>query len=309
MPRPVRPGSRLAVVAPAGPFDEEAFCAGISWLRERYEVVHRPDIFERTGYLAGHDGRRLAELLEALSDPSIDAIVCARGGFGATRLLPGIPTAAVREADKAIVGFSDITALHALWAAAGVPSVHAPMVAALGRATAEIRACWIEAVESPETPRCHKLRPLNAPSRSAGRLLGGNLAVLGALLGTPFQPNLVDCVLFLEDVGERPYRIDRVLTSMRQAGLFDGLRGLVLGAFTEAEPGPDGVATEDVFLDHFADAPFPVLAGFPAGHIDENEAIPFGRTVRIEGDGLLLGEAGAVDIDPGGQRFTSQMLR
>lgn len=287
LPRPVRAGSRLAVVAPAGPFNEEAFRAGLGWLRERYEVTHRPDIFTKTGYLAGDDSRRLAELHEALADPSVDAIVCARGGFGTTRLLPGIGEGIVHGANKMVIGFSDITALHAIWAEAGVRSVHAPMVAALGRASEEIRRQWIDTVEHPGKARAWDLCPLNPCDREAGGVLtGGNLAVLGALLGTRCQPRLSGRLLFIEDVGERPYRVDRVLTSMKQAGLFDGLAGLIVGAFTEAEPGADGVTTEDVIAGHFADAPFPVLTGFPAGHIDENMPIPFGAEARIAGGRL-----------------------
>lgn len=287
LPRVVRPGSRLAIVAPAGPFDEEAFCAGLGWLRERYEVTHRPDIFTRTGYLAGDDSRRLSELLEALADPHVDAIVCARGGFGATRILPGIGEGLVHAANKLLVGFSDITALHAVWAEAGVRSVHAPMVAALGRASEPVRLQWIDTIEHPGKARHWDLVPLNSRRHSeAGVLTGGNLAVLGALLGTDYQPRLSGRILFIEDVGERPYRVDRVLTSMKQAGCFEGLAGLVVGAFTEGEPGPDGITTEEVIASHFAAAPYPVLTGFPAGHIDENEAIPFGSLARIE-DGRL----------------------
>lgn len=284
-PRTVQPGSRLAIVAPAGPFDEEAFRAGVAWLRERYEVVHRPDIVSRAGYLAGDDERRLGELRDALADPTVDAIVCARGGFGTTRLLPGLDPDLVREANKMVVGFSDITALHALWTRVGVRSVHAPMVAALGRASETVRERWIDTVEHPGKARAWELCPL-VEGTGEGILTGGNLAVLGALLGTPSQPDLSGCILFIEDVGERPYRIDRVLTSMKQAGLFRGLAGLVIGAFTEGEPGADGVSVEEVLAGHFGDAPFPVLTGFPAGHIDENEAIPFGAEARIE-DGRL----------------------
>ena len=287
LPRLVRPGSRLAIVAPAGPFDEDAFCAGLGWLRERYEVSHRPDIFARTGYLAGDDSRRLDEILEALADPTVDAIVCARGGFGTTRILPGIGEGLVHAANKLIVGFSDITALHAVWAEAGVRSVHAPMVAALGRASEKIRQQWIDTVAHPGAARSWSLSSLNSTDHSAtGILTGGNLAVLGALLGTDYQPRLSGRILFIEDVGERPYRVDRVLTSMKQAGCFDGLAGLVIGSFTEGEPGPDGVTTDEVLRGHFAGAPFPVLTGFPAGHIDENEPIPFGSSAKIAG-GIL----------------------
>ena len=290
LPRPVGPGSRLAVVAPAGPFNEESFCAGIGWLSERYTVVHRPDIFTETGYLAGSDARRLGELVEAITDPTIDAIVCARGGFGTTRLLPDLDPAIVREANKLIIGFSDISALHAVWAAAGVRSVHAPMVAALGRAPEVIRERWIDVVEHPGEARFWDLAPL-APCpnpNASGILTGGNLAVLGALVGTPDMPRLAGCILFIEDVGERPYRVDRMLTTMKHAGFFKDLAGLVVGSFSESDPGKDGVTVDDVIYGHFSEAPFPVLTGFPAGHIEENEPIPFGAEARIEENRLSI---------------------
>lgn len=292
-PRPVRAGSRLAVIAPAGPFNEESFHAGLAWLRERYEVVHRPDIFAKHGYLAGDDDRRLGEILEALERPDVDAIVCARGGFGTTRILPGIPRDLVRAANKQVIGFSDITALHALWHGAGVRSVHAPMVAALGRASGPVRQCWIDVVEGGGGRRWDLETVSKSSIPAEGILTGGNLAVLGALLGTPAASDLAGRILFIEDVGERPYRVDRVLTSMRQAGCFEHLAGLIVGAFTEGEPGADGTTIDQVIAGHFRDAPYPVLSGFPAGHIDENEALPFGTTVRIEGGRLHMGEAPA----------------
>lgn len=285
LPRPVAPGSRIAVVAPAGPFNEESFGKGIAWISTRYEVRYRSDIFSKAGYLAGDDARRLAELNEAILDPDIDAIVCARGGFGATRLLPGIDLEAIRAANKMIVGFSDISALHALWAQAGVRSVHAPMVAALGNASAIIRKKWIAALEQPDQPLDWCLQAINRSSAApvSGTLTGGNLAVLSALIGTPYCPPLDGRILFLEDVGERPYRVDRLLTTMAQAGWFDRIAGLLIGAFTEGEPGADGVTINEVLAGHFSDAPFPVLTGLSAGHIDENEALPLGAEVRIEG--------------------------
>lgn len=285
LPRSVRPGSRLAIVAPAGPFNEDSFRKGLAWLSLRYDVSTRPDIFSKSGYFAGSDERRLAELNEAILDPAIDAIVCARGGFGTTRLLPGIDPAAIREANKMIVGFSDITALHALWSHAGVRSVHAPMVAALGTASEIIRKKWIAALEDPAEPLRWNLQTRNPSPRESvsGILTGGNLAVLGALIGTPYSPPLDDRILFLEDVGERPYRVDRLLTTMAQAGWFDRIRGLLIGAFTEGEPGTDGVTIDEVLIRHFRDVPFPVLTGLSAGHIDDNEPLPFGAKLRIEG--------------------------
>ncbi len=285
--RPVFPGARIALIAPASPFDPDAFQDGVNWLSLRYEILHRTDIFSRKGYLAGDDERRLTELLHALDDPSIDAILCARGGFGVTRLLPGIERERVKAANKMIIGFSDITALHALWTQARVRSVHAPMATALGRASDLIRQQWISTIENPETPRSRTLQAL-VSGTARGELTGGNLTVLAALLGTPWQPDLQGKILFIEDVGERPYRTDRVLTSMKQAGLFRDLAGLVVGAFTEGAPGADGVSAEDVIASHFSDAPFPVLCQFPAGHIDENQAIPFGVEAEINGYELRI---------------------
>lgn len=285
--RPVSEGSHLAIVAPASPFNSEFFQAGCERLSERYRVSYQTDIFSQDGYKAGDDERRSRELLEALSDPTVDAIVCARGGFGATRLLPQLSLQQIHMANKMIVGFSDITALHAIWMQAGVRSVHASMVAALASASDSIYEQWIQSLEHPDKERSWTLSPL-VTGTAVAPITGGNLTVLSALLGTHWQPDLQGRILFIEDVGERPYRTDRVLTSMQQAGLFQGLAGLVVGAFTEASAGVDGVEAVDVIHSHFAEAPFPVLTDFPGGHIDENEPIPFGVTARIDGDQLQI---------------------
>lgn len=291
LPRAVRPGSRLAVVAPAGPFNEASFRKGLAWLSQRYEVRTRSDIFSKSGYFAGSDERRLDELNEAILDPDVDAVICARGGFGTTRLLPGIDPAAVRNANKTLVGFSDITALHALWARAGVRSIHAPMVAALGTASETLREKWITLLENPAAPLQWNLQGMNEPPGAPveGILTGGNLAVLAALVGTPYRPPLDDRILFLEDVGERPYRVDRLLTTMTQAGWFDRVRGVLIGAFTEGDPGPDGVTLDEVLARHFREVPFPVLRGLSAGHVENNEPLPFGTEVRIEGGKATTG--------------------
>ena len=150
--REVKEGSVLAVVAPSGPFAVEVFEQGVAWLRERYEVRYDAGVFERSGYLAGSDGRRLAELRAAVEDDEVDVIVCARGGYGATRIVGGMEVAAVAAANKLVVGFSDVTALHGLWARAGVRSVHGKMVADLGRADAGQRERWAEAGEARGRP-------------------------------------------------------------------------------------------------------------------------------------------------------------
>lgn len=280
--REVRPGSTLAIVAPSGPFDRERFEQGLAILRGRYEVVFDEGIHARTGYFAGSDERRLSELIAAIRNPAVDAIVCARGGYGATRLLTGLDAAEVAVANKLLAGFSDITALHVLWARAGVRSIHGPMVASLARGNEHVVSEWFATLEGRDGAESWTVEPLVAGS-AEGRLIGGNLAVLGALAGTPYAPPVEGCLLFLEDVGERPYRIDRVLTSLRQAGWLERCAGFLLGAFTEGDPGPDGVTLEEVLHDRLGDLGVPVVTGFPAGHIDDNEPLTFGATARIDG--------------------------
>ena len=219
------------MIAPSGGFDSDALAAGVAWLRERYEVRVGDDILARHGYLAGDDARRVRELREALADREADGIVCARGGYGAMRLLEHITPDEVARDPKWLIGFSDITALHALWARARVPSWHASMVTALGRSGEESRAAWVRAIEG-ELPRFDGLESVGAKTEARGVLRGGNLAVLAALLGTPHELQVDGAILLLEDVGERPYRVDRMLTSLRLAGWFERVAGVVVGDFT-----------------------------------------------------------------------------
>lgn len=286
-PREVRPGSTLAIVAPSGPFDRDRFDQGLAILRQRYEVVFDEGIYQRTGYFAGSDERRLEELRSAIRNPSVDAIVCARGGFGATRLLPELDPAEVAAANKSLVGFSDITALHALWARAGVRSIHGPMVASLARGNDRVVSEWFATLEGRDATERWTTTPL-VPGRAEGRLIGGNLAILGALTGTPHAPPLDGCLLFIEDVGERPYRVDRVMTTLRQAGWLERCAGFIIGAFTEGGPGPDGVTIEEVLAHHLGDLGVPVVTGFPAGHIDDNEPLTFGAMARVDGATVVV---------------------
>lgn len=286
LPRPVRPGSTLAVVAPSGPFDRERFEAGLAILRGRYEVVYDPGIFDRSGYLAGSDANRANLLNDALRDPRVDAILCARGGYGAARLLPLIDPVEVSVANKMLVGFSDISALHSLWSRVGVRSIHAPMVASIAKASPAVIDEWFRTLEGRDAPESWSLKAL-VPGEAEGRLCGGNLAVLASLVGTPYAPRVEGCVLFLEDVGERPYRVDRMLTTLRQAGWLDRCAGVIIGAFTDGAPGEDGVSIDDVILDRLGDLGVPVVTGFPAGHIDDNEPLTFGAKARITDGGVV----------------------
>jgi muramoyltetrapeptide carboxypeptidase len=276
------PGDALRIVAPSGPFDEASFDAGVAFLRTRYEVRVDDEVRAKKGYLAGDDPRRLAELRRALDEEGTRAIVCARGGFGATRLLEGLDVAQVKRARKLLVGFSDVTALHATWARAQVGSLHGPMVAWLGRANDDARADWVAALEG-RTLHVRGLRPI-VRGRAQGVLLGGNLAVLASLVGTPYAPPLHGAVLFLEEVGEAPYRIDRMLTQLRHARWFDGVRAIVVGDLVRCAPGEHGVSAEEVLSERLGDLGVPVLTGLRSGHGETNHTLPLGARVVVDAD-------------------------
>lgn len=275
------------MVAPSSPFDQAGFELGVARLRRRYELSYEPEILTRTGFLAGDDQRRLRELRAALASPEVDVIIAARGGYGATRIAPLIAADEVRRHAPLLVGFSDVSALHALWAHAGVGSLHGSMVATLGRVPEPLFERFCAALEGRFPERFEGLTSL-ARGVAEGVLLGGNLAVVCALLGTPLFPPLTDAVLFLEDIGERPYRVDRMLTSLRNAGVLRAVRAIVLGAFEQGEPGQDGVTLADVLSERLHDLGVPVVCGFPAGHIDDNSELPFGRRVTVDADSGVL---------------------
>jgi len=285
-PPRLRPGSRVAVVAPAGPVPREAFAVGAAILGGRYTLVHDERIFARSGFLAGDDDARANELVGALADASVEAIFCARGGYGLMRILDRLDAAAFARAPKLIVGFSDVTALHAWALAAGVTSLHAPVVTQLGRVPADDAAALFAACESPSPPP--PLTGLRIVDAGAGRpvearVVGGNLEVLSRLCGTPWAVPLDGAILFLEDVGERPYRIDRQLTQLRLAGALDRLAGVVLGDFIgcveKDGSGPDAAA---VLAERLGGRGIPVVAGAPIGHGERNRALPHGARARLD---------------------------
>jgi muramoyltetrapeptide carboxypeptidase len=273
-------------VAPAGPFDRESFEAGLTVLANRYEVRYTAGIFARYRYLAGDDSRRLGELEAALSDPAIRAVFCARGGYGTMRLLRKL-TARAGSA-KPLVGFSDITALHQWQQKNGLVSIHGPVLTQLGRQTERTHARLLALLESdlPAEP-LHGTATL-VEGQAEGCLLGGNLSVLTRLLGTPFLPPLEGAILLLEDLAERPYRLDRMWTHLELAGVFCKVAGIVLGTFTGCEERDANYTSLEVLRDLAAATGLPCAAGFPIGHGDVNEPVPLGVRVRLDASQCTL---------------------
>lgn len=255
----------------------------MGWLAERYKVEFDPGLFERSGFLAGSDERRFAELNQSLQDPSLGALVAARGGYGATRVLYRADWAAFRRHPKWIVGFSDITALHVEASRAGVISLHAHNAAGLGRSDANLRQRWLEALEAPLRPRVYSGLSVYRGGSAEGVLCGGNLTLLFtcAAAGRLWLPD--GGILFLEDVTESSYRIDRMLTALLESGALDRVAAVVVGEFTDCTPGKYAVAVEHVVEERLAALRVPVVAGFPMGHGLRNEAVPFGAWGHVDG--------------------------
>ncbi|MEZ4701622.1 MAG: LD-carboxypeptidase [Rhodothermales bacterium] len=309
-PSPLVPGrSAIAVIAPAGPPRSlRDLHRGCEILASRgYRIAGPPDR-PPYGFLAGTDDERAAELNDALRDPSIDALFCARGGYGAMRILDRIDYDALRARPRLLVGYSDITALQLAWLSqAGVPSISGPMVGVDWPTIDPQREAqfWSLACGGIPTldPGGDALVPVRAGA-AEGTLIGGNLSLIARLIGTPYLPSLDGAILFLEDVGEAPYRIDALLCQLRLAGLLDTLAGVVLGGFTGfPDPDNDPGLFEGVIEAYFGGASYPVARGLPYGHFPEKIALPIGIHARLTVSGshaalaLLEPVVGSSDYD------------
>lgn len=289
----------VRVVAPSGPFDADLFERGVAILRDRFGLQPRmrADIRAARGYLAGEDGRRVEEWQEASTDHEARAIWAARGGYGAMRLLHRIELPRLLHPPKWVIGYSDITALHAALNGAGLVTCHGPVVTQLPRVTPEVLD-HLEAMLFGE-PR-EATGPGPAPGAgvagtgviragsASGALFGGSLTLLAHLCGTPYLPRLRGAVLFIEDVGEKPYRLDRYLTQLRLSGALDGVRAVCVGHVTDCDDaGVSGLATVRELVRALG---VPAVDGVPVGHEDRNLPLPLGSIVTLVAPGP--GEAG-----------------
>jgi len=273
-PPPLRPGDPIAVVAPSGPFDRASVLAGIAWLEKRYRVIYRRSLFERRGYLAGSDQRRIRELQRAL-DANVRAVVAARGGYGLSRIAHLIDWRNAKANPRWIVGFSDLTVLHVESWRRGIASIHGSMVGSLGRASAVARAQWMATLEHPKEARRWEGLTTWRKGHAAGTLVGGNLAMLHACAAAHRLRLPRRAVVLLEDVGERPYRIDRMLA-------------IVVGSFTDCVPGTDKTTAESVLKARLRSLGVPVVAGLPVGHGARNDALVLGCPAEVNADRGVL---------------------
>lgn len=287
-PPTLRPGDTIGIAAPASPFDQQAFERGVATLESMgYRVKIPDDLFSRQGYLAGSDTERASQLMRLFEDESVRAIMCARGGFGSMKLLPFLDFETICTRPKILLGFSDVTALLVtIYNRCGMVTFHGPLVTTLKKDSEKSCSALIDAIGSSKPLT---LKPLKAvilnPGQASGPLLGGNLTSLCHLMGTPYEPVFAGHLLFIEDRGESPYRIDRMLSQLYLGGHLDGVAGVILGSFQNCGP------VEDVYTivkETFRHTGGPILAGFDVGHGTDNLTVPIGLEANLDTEDCCL---------------------
>jgi muramoyltetrapeptide carboxypeptidase len=285
-PRAIAKGACIGIAAPGGPVDADKLAQGEALLRGAgFETRRRGDLLARHGYLAGDDRRRAAELMELVTDPHIDAILCARGGYGCDRILDSLDASAFRTARKPLVGYSDITALL-LWQrrCAGLVGFHGPMLehgSALSPASFDALVAALTGMAPAPTLLAGVGR---ASGRAEGRLIGGNLVLVTASLGTPWELETRGAILLFEEVGEQPYRIDRMLQQLRNAGKLRGVVGVGVGGLSGCVDAryPEASA-EAVVEEAVRPLGIPLVMRLPFGHAPVNHTWPMGARASIDG--------------------------
>jgi len=313
-PSRLSPGQTVGLVAPSSaPNEPEDVRFAIETLESLgFRVRPGAHVFERHGYLAGADAARAADLNDMFADDGVDAVWCVRGGYGASRILPLLDYGQMRRTPKALIGYSDITALHmALHTQAGLVSFHGPV--AWRAFTPYTLGEWKRVMCEPSVPVCVGAPPpfergegqidrknrvtTLVPGRARGRLVGGNLCLMAHLTGTPYAPDLRGAILFLEDIDEPYYRIDRFLTQLWLSGRLEGVAGVAFGKFTRCEPSASFVQNrvlEDILAERCRALGVPAVSGLMIGHVEDQTTLPIGCLAELNADAgtLTLLEAG-----------------
>lgn len=295
-PRALCPGDTVAVVSPSGPVETQALDKGVSILESlRLKVRVFPSASKKYGYLAGEDRDRAEDFTRAWTDPSVRGVICSRGGYGATRMLRYLDFEVLKPYKKVFVGFSDITGLHlALRRHLQLATFHGPMVSTRDGASLDIpynlAGLWetVSGARAPgalRLPEGASLVPL-AGGRAEGELVGGNLSLVASSIGTGYEISTRGKVLFVEEVGEVPYRVDRMLCQLESSGKLDQAAGFLVGNFTDcaAREGAATLSTQELIVQYLARRGKPCLSGLPVGHSKINATLPLGVRVALDAD-------------------------
>lgn len=298
-PRRLEHGQTIGLINPAGVLFEQA---DVEMAKEAitslgFKVKEGNHLFDRYGYLGGRDEDRVKDLNAMFADPEVDALIAVRGGWGCNRLLHMVDYRVIRRNPKILVGYSDITSLLlALNARTGLVTFHGPLgISTWNGYSTEYFTRLLMDAEALTLSNHREMRPGNGrevdeilsinAGQSRGRLFGGNLAVLTSMIGSRFLPDFRDAILFVEEVGEEPYRVDRMLTQLKLAGILDSLSGFIFGKCTRCEPeAPDAsLSLAEVLNDHIKPLGIPAWYGAMIGHISDKFTMPLGIRAEIDG--------------------------
>ncbi len=280
----LQPGDLIAIVAPAKSIDKELVLNAAAFFESKgCQVEIGEHCTGEFNYFSGTDIERTADFQKAIDNPNVKAIICARGGYGSIRILDRLNWAAFLRDPKWIVGFSDITVFHQHVQCMNLPSIHATMPLNFAENTSESLTSMLDALEGRELNVEIPSSTSNKVGKAEGILLGGNLSIIHGLIGTDAQPDYTDGILFIEDLAEQLYHIDRMFYSLAKAGILDKINGLIIGGMTDMKDTlvPFGQTLEEIILVHFAYRKIPIAFNFPAGHIADNRALIFGNKVAL----------------------------
>ncbi len=285
-PRPLSEGSHIAIVSPSSIIRPQTVYQAIPVLRDQgWEVTTGPNAFNRHGTFAGTDAERLADLSAALLDPATDAVLCSRGGYGLVHLLDSLSALPLEENQKWVIGFSDVSALHALLTSRGIPSIHASMAEHIAHGADDPDNAALFGILRGEGVSHHiGADPRNRHGEAIGTLVGGNLSVIAGLIGTPYDVLKPDVVLFVEDVNEPIYKLERIFYNLKLAGILPRLRGLIVGQFAKCTPDADFASVEEMIGRMVEEYAFPVAFNVPIGHVSHNIPVVCGAEIQLKVD-------------------------
>ena len=285
-PNHLQAGDTVAIVSPAKYIPQESLLPAIQILTSwGLKVQLGPHAYHRHFEMAGTDNQRLADLQAAMDSPEVKAIFCSRGGYGSGRLLDSLQVDGLIKYPKWLIGFSDITFLHAFWYAHGLASLHATMPLLMNPSAPQATMEGLkEVLFTGNVSHQWVNKPLNRLGQAQAKLWGGNLSIISHILGTPYQPDFENIILFIEEVSEYKYRIDRLMVHLRMAGVLARIKGLVVGQFTDTKDNVDvfGASVEEIVRQHCASYSFPIAFGFEAGHEALHLPLIMGRSCHLE---------------------------
>ncbi|KXY45631.1 LD-carboxypeptidase [Bacillus sp. TH22] len=284
-PNALQKGDTVMVIAPSGPPTLENILKGVKVLQEMgLSVIIGKSVYEKYGYLAGSDQVRLDDIHEAFTNTEVKAVFCARGGYGSARLLPYIQYEIIQRNPKIFWGYSDITALHTAFSRyAELVTFHGPMIEELGKGIDSLSLSSFNQLFHPYSSILYASECIvpTSPCTVTGTLTGGNLTVLTSIIGSPYEINTSNKLLLLEDIGEEPYRIDRMLNQLLLSGQFNECSGVIFTSCHDCNPSKPSQSLQTILYEYFTPYNIPVLFGLPIGHISPNIGIPLGATATI----------------------------